>query len=145
MSATSQVNEAGFKAGTILHTLAETWEGSSAEEKQAIVKKASHSILVPQYRQIVTSTNGVFQLNIKNKEGKEVSWVIDAKEKGQVTKGAAKKADCTITMSDDTFAQLAEGKANAQKLFMTGGLKVKGNVMLATKLDTLLKSTKAKL
>ncbi|KAJ9121958.1 hypothetical protein QFC24_004541 [Naganishia onofrii] len=76
MSTTADVNESGFKAGTILHTLAETWEGSSAEEKQAIVKK----------------TNGVFQLNIKNKEGKEVSWVIDAKEKGQVTKGAAKKA-----------------------------------------------------
>ena len=68
-------------------------------------------------------TNGIFQLNIKNKEGKEVSWVIDAKEKGEVTKGAAKKAgelslfhslkivtqnglDCTISMSDDTFAQL---------------------------------------
>ncbi|GHJ88073.1 hypothetical protein NliqN6_4475 [Naganishia liquefaciens] len=125
----SSIDEQGFKAGKTLSELAESFSSSTAEEKQALVKK----------------TNGIFQLNIKNKEGKEVSWVIDAKEKGEVTKGAAKKADCTISMSDDTFAQLADGKQNAQKLFMTGGLKVKGNIMLATKLDSLLKTAKAKL
>ena len=31
----------------------------------------------------------------------------------------------------DTFIQLADGKLNGQKAFMTGALKVKGNVMLA--------------
>ncbi|KAI5450988.1 hypothetical protein NCC49_002480 [Naganishia albida] len=119
----SSVDEQGFKE------LADSFSSSTAEEKQSLVKK----------------TNGIFQLNIKNKEGKEVGWVIDAKEKGEVTKGQAKKADCTISMSDDTFSQLADGKQNAQKLFMTGGLKVKGNIMLATKLDSLLKTAKAKL
>jgi putative sterol carrier protein len=42
-------------------------------------------------------------------------------------------------LNDSEFAKLVAGKANAQKLFMSGKLKVKGNVMAATKLDPILK------
>lgn len=48
-------------------------------------------------------------------------------------------------MSDDTFQGLADGKVNPQKAFMTGQLKVKGNIMLATKLSTVLNAAKGKL
>ena len=53
----------------------------------------------------------------------------------------------TLNLADATFADLVAGKANAQKLFMSGKLKVKGDVMKATKLDPILKKaqTKAKL
>jgi hypothetical protein len=36
-----------------------------------------------------------------------------------------------LKLIPDTFTQLADGKLNGQKAFMTGALKVKGNVMLA--------------
>ena len=63
------------------------------------------------------------------------------KQTGTVYKGPAKpKADVTIILADDTFTQLAEGKLDGQKAFMTGKLKTKGNMMLATKLDGVLKA-----
>lgn len=50
----------------------------------------------------------------------------------------------TLVLSDDNFAKLVAGKANAQKLFMSGKLKVKGNVMKATKLEPILKKAQPK-
>lgn len=50
----------------------------------------------------------------------------------------------TLSLSDDNFAKLVSGKANAQKLFMSGKLKVKGNVMKATKLEPILKKAQPK-
>ena len=46
--------------------------------------------------------------------------------------------------SDDTFADLADGKLESQKAFMTGKLKTKGNMMLATRLGPLLAIGKPK-
>lgn len=37
----------------------------------------------------------------------------------------------TLSLSDDDFGKLVSGKANAQKLFMSGKLKVKGKMQLA--------------
>jgi putative sterol carrier protein len=52
-----------------------------------------------------------------------------------------------MSLSDEDFGKLVSGKANAQKLFMTGKLKIKGDVMKATKAEPVLKKaqTKAKL
>ncbi len=47
-------------------------------------------------------------------------------------------------MSDDDFGKLVAGKANAQRLFMGGKLKIKGDMMKATKLDVVLKKIQTK-
>jgi putative sterol carrier protein len=68
------------------------------------------------------------------------------KKTGAVKKGEAKslglKPDVTIILSDETFVEIADGKTTGQKAFMTGALKTKGNMMLATKLDGVLKVRK---
>jgi putative sterol carrier protein len=55
----------------------------------------------------------------------------------------------TLILSDEDFGKLIAGKANAQRLFMGGKLKIKGDVMKATKMEPILKKaqaqTKAKL
>ncbi|KAI9167628.1 Fatty acid-binding protein [Paramyrothecium foliicola] len=91
--------------------------------------------------------NGVYAFTLKNKSGEQESWHIDLKETGKVGTGTGPSPSVTLQLSDEDFGKLVAGKANAQRLFMGGKLKVKGDVMKATKLDPILKKaqTKAKL
>ncbi|KIM84375.1 hypothetical protein PILCRDRAFT_818734 [Piloderma croceum F 1598] len=119
----------GFKTSEIITELSSVFESISDEERKQQIKKI----------------NGIFQLEVSNAEKQTAIWTIDMKKTGTVYKGPAKpKADVSLILSDEVFAQLAEGKLNGQKAFMTGKLKTKGNMMLATKLDGLLSSAKAK-
>ena len=84
----------------------------------------------------VKNGKAIFAFTLKNKAGTQESWYIDLKETGTVGKGTApegKKAGTTLVLSDEDFGKLVSGNANAQKLFMSGKLKVKGNIMGATK------------
>ena len=79
----------------------------------------------------IKSGNGIFAFTLKN-AGKEESLHIDLKETGTVGRGVApegKKATVTLVLNDAEFQKLIEGKANAQKLFMSGKLKIKGDMM----------------
>ncbi|KAJ3009023.1 hypothetical protein HKX48_008210 [Thoreauomyces humboldtii] len=123
----SSVDVPDFKSGPILEQIRQGIAAQSDAEKKQTLKKV----------------NGVFELVIKNAAGKEQTWGLELKKEGRVALGKPEgKADITISMSDDTFADLASGKLNGQKAFMSGKLKVKGNMMLATRLDTVLKAAK---
>lgn len=50
----------------------------------------------------------------------------------------------TLSLSDTDFSALVSGKANAQRLFMGGKLKIKGNIMKATKMEPVLKKAQGK-
>ncbi|KAK8114171.1 hypothetical protein PG999_006240 [Apiospora kogelbergensis] len=91
--------------------------------------------------------NAVFAFTLKNKAGETDSWHIDLREKGTVEKGLGTKPTVTLMLSDDDFGKLVAGEGNAQRLFMSGKLKIKGDVMKATKMEPILKKaqTKAKL
>ncbi|OTA70109.1 sterol-binding-like protein [Hypoxylon sp. EC38] len=91
--------------------------------------------------------NAIFAFTLKNKAGETESWHIDLKEKGTVGSGLGTKPTVTLSLSDEDFSKLVSGQANAQRLFMSGKLKIKGDVMKATKLQPILQKaqTKAKL
>lgn len=48
-----------------------------------------------------------------------------------------------LSLSDENFGKMVSGKAKAQQLFMSGKLKVKGNVMKATKMEPILAKAQA--
>jgi len=120
----------GFKASEVISSLSSTFDQYSEEERNNQIKK----------------TNGIFEFRVTNEANQEAIWSIDMKKTGKVYKGGtAHKADVVIILSDDTLTQLAAGTITGQKAFITGKLKTKGNLMLATRLDALLKGAKAKL
>ncbi|MCJ1245929.1 hypothetical protein MMC30_003133 [Trapelia coarctata] len=95
----------------------------------------------------VKKGNAIFAFTLKNSQGETDNWYIDLKDKGVVAKGEApegKKADVTLSLSDEDFGKLVGGKTQAQRLFMSGKLKVKGNVMKATKMEPILKKAQIK-
>lgn len=49
-----------------------------------------------------------------------------------------------MTLSDADFGNLVAGKANAQRLFMSGKLKIKGDIMKSTKVEPILKKVQSK-
>lgn len=96
----------------------------------------------------ISGVKATLVLTLKNKEGKEQSWLLDLKKEGSVKKvDSVPKSDVQLILKDADFVKLATGKANGQKLFMNGKLKVKGNMMKATSLEGVFKSIgpKAKL
>ncbi|KAL5635080.1 hypothetical protein ACGC1H_002944 [Rhizoctonia solani] len=122
----SDLKEPGFGASDIIVGLGDAFGNLSEAQKKAQIKK----------------TNGIFELRV-SKDEKEAVWTIDLKKEGTVKKGpAAGKPDVAIILSGETFAELATGKLNGQKAFLTGKLKANSNMMLATKLEGLLQLAK---
>ena len=65
-------------------------------------------------------------------------WTVDVRDgKLSVTEGASEAADCTISTSEETFEKLASGEQNPTTAYMTGKLKVKGDMGAAMKLQKL--------
>lgn len=91
-------------------------------------------------KKAIGGVKAVIVITLKNKEGKDQSWVLDLKKEGTISKAdSAPKSDVQLLLKDADFVKLANGKANGQKLFMNGKLKVKGNMMKATAIESVFK------
>ncbi|RKF64575.1 Fatty acid-binding protein [Erysiphe neolycopersici] len=111
-----------FPSSVAFEEINNALKASDAERKDAI-KKA----------------NAIFAFKLKNKSGEEQSWHIDLKKDGVVRKGLVKDPTVTLSLSDEDFGKLIAGKANAQKMFMTGSIRVSGDIMKANVMQTILK------
>ena len=65
-------------------------------------------------------------------------WTIDCKA-NHVAQGETAAPECTLELRDADFMAMCSGKADAQKLYMDGKLKVGGNLMASMKLNFLKK------
>jgi putative sterol carrier protein len=65
------------------------------------------------------------------------TWKVDVDDgKVSVSEGTG-DADTTITASEETFQKIASGEQNATAAYMTGKLKIKGDMGAAMKLQKL--------
>lgn len=66
-------------------------------------------------------------------------WTLDlTNADGVVTTGTCEAPKVTLTMVATDFSAMVNGEMNAQKAFLTGKLKVKGDMGAALKLGQLL-------
>jgi F420-dependent oxidoreductase-like protein len=85
---------------------------------------------------LVQRVNAVYQFNVLGEDGG--AWVVDLKNgAGDVRAGQHADADCIISMSREDFLALATGKINPLNAFMQGRIRVQGDIMMATRLQSL--------
>jgi putative sterol carrier protein len=64
------------------------------------------------------------------------TWLVNLKDAPGARAGDG-EADCTISLADNDFVDLVEGRANGQQLYFQGKLRIDGNLGLALKLQNL--------
>ena len=86
---------------------------------------------------VVGKINAVYQFNISGPGGGQ--WSVDCTQPGgKITAGTAAAPKCTVACADADFLNIVNGKLNAQMAFMSGKLKIQGDMGLAMKLQQLL-------
>lgn len=63
---------------------------------------------------------------------------IDGKSSPTIVDNLDAGADCTLKMTMDDFKEMAAGTLNPQKAFMTGKLRVEGDMSLAMQLSQIM-------
>eukprot|EP00468_Gymnochlora_sp_CCMP2014_P000034 CAMPEP_0167741970 /NCGR_PEP_ID=MMETSP0110_2-20121227/1157_1 /TAXON_ID=629695 /ORGANISM="Gymnochlora sp., Strain CCMP2014" /LENGTH=112 /DNA_ID=CAMNT_0007626091 /DNA_START=126 /DNA_END=464 /DNA_ORIENTATION=- len=99
------------------------------------------SAIESQGEDVVKKIKAVFRFDI-TKKGKVMKyWLVDLKNgSGKISEVDKKtKAECTIKLSDRNFVKLIRGKLNPMMAYSSGQVKVKGNIMLAMKIQKLTK------
>ncbi len=86
---------------------------------------------------LVEKINAVYQFNISGPSGGQ--WSVDCTQAGgTIVPGQAAAPKCTVTCSDGDFLSIVNRKMNAQMAFMSGKLKIQGDMGLAMKLQQIL-------
>ncbi|XP_075228738.1 hydroxysteroid dehydrogenase like 2 [Lycorma delicatula] len=95
--------------------------------------------------ELVSKTQAIFQFNVTGSE--EGIWFVDLKSgSGAAGKGKPSSTpDATLTMDSKNFFEMFSGKLKPAAAFMTGKLKISGNLQKAMKLEKLMGALKAKL
>lgn len=113
--------------------------GSGAVEETFRIVKNSLS------DDIVKATQAVYLFELSGEDGGK--WFLDLKNKsGDVGSGEpSDRADVVMSMSTNDFVKMFTGKLKPTMAFMSGKLKIKGNMALAIKLEKLMNQMNAKL
>ena len=86
---------------------------------------------------VVQKINAVYQFDISGPDGGK--WSVDCTAPGgKISAGTAPAARCTVAATDQDFLGILNGKLNPQMAFMSGKLRIQGDMGLAMKLQQIL-------
>jgi len=118
---------------------------SSSSGPSGQVDKVFDTIMALSSPEIVSKTNAIFAFNVTGAE--EGKWYLDLKNgSGSAGKGEPPvAADATLIMDSRDFIKMFQGKLKATAAFMTGKLKIRGDMGKAMKLEKLMGKMASKL
>lgn len=129
--------QAGSHVSQVKEEAAQKSEGQIAELFKKIEAQINDEVL--------QKTQAIFKFNVKGEEAG--IWFADLKNApGKVGKGEPENPpDATLTMDSKNFFLMFSGKMKPANAFMTGKLKISGDLQKAMKLEKLMKALKSKL
>ncbi|KAJ1974998.1 hypothetical protein H4R34_004505 [Dimargaris verticillata] len=131
-STTTTVAVKGFESSAVLQQIASAVEGMAP----------------PARKSLLANVNGVIQLDITNASNQKQAWVLDLQPQtttNVVRVGPAQApitANVILSLSDYDFVAISQDKLRPQAAYITGKLKLQGNMALAMKLETVLKAAR---
>ncbi len=106
----------------------------SSEQVSQIINQMSTAI----------GTNSGLGGTLKFDFGEPGSVLVDGKSvPNTVSDGEGKNADCTISVSLETFEKMVKGELDGTSAFMQGKLRVAGDMGLAMKLGPILQKARS--
>ncbi|MBX7257694.1 MAG: SCP2 sterol-binding domain-containing protein [Candidatus Hydrogenedentes bacterium] len=80
--------------------------------------------------------NATYQFDIQGEGGGQ--WYVKIAEgKAEVNQGVSESPSITLTASDENWLKIVTGQLSGQTAFLTGKLKIKGDMSLAMKLQSV--------
>mgnify|MGYP001263683918 CR=1 FL=1 len=87
----------------------------------------------------ISGMNATYQFNIAADENGDTQWYVAIRDGiAEVHQGAADAPNITVSVTASDWIDIVSGKLNGQMAFLTGRLKVEGDMSLALKLQALL-------
>jgi putative sterol carrier protein len=82
------------------------------------------------------AVDAVFLFKVNGEDGG--IWTVNMKDAPGVSEGDAGNAECIIELSAADWKAMTEKPGSAMQLFMQGKIRVTGNALLATKLQSVI-------
>lgn len=116
-------------------------QSSGAGKIEGLFKKIESHLS----EELVQKTNAIYHFDVKGDEAG--TWFLNLKEgKGSCGKGdGGVTPEATLTMESNHFFDMFSGKLKATSAFMSGKLRINGDLQKAMKLEKLMGSLKSKL
>jgi putative sterol carrier protein len=80
--------------------------------------------------------NAVFQFELSGDNGGTYNVIVN-ESTFEVAQGAHTAPSFTLKMKDEDFIKMSNGELRGEMAFMTGKMKVSGNIQLARKMQTI--------
>jgi len=113
-------------------------EGDIRVLATVLVPFISEELKKSENRQHLKGIQGVFELTVLQKGQNKGTWHIilkGDKEEPIIKEGKAQKPTLALTIEDEVLIKIGMGKQNPITAFMSGKLKLSGNIMLAQRLE----------